>query len=379
MVVDDQPENLKLMEEMLRNEGYEVRCFPRGRLALASASQQKPDLILLDINMPELNGFDVCALLKSDKNLRSIPVIFLSALTDTGSKIKGFKAGCVDYITKPFQYEEVQARVETHMQLARAREVERELLENTLNGTVRTLADLVHLTGPDLGARADAIRSIVIHLSSKLGLAEPWQYDLAAILCLIGCVALPVDAFERAYARAPELHDEEMFLTHPVTGSGLLANIPRLENVAEMIRRQHTAAGASLPGNSADLGACMLRITVELDRWMFTGLSFHAALDRLKTLPHDLPPRMIDALENYEPPLAAFELKLLHVHDLQVSMIAEDDIVTLDGNFMILRKGAAVSATTLERIRNFDKTRGICQPIHVMVPSAGGQRKVATA
>ena len=89
MVVDDQPANLKLMEEILRQEGYNVRSFPRGRLALAVAGEDQPDLILLDITMPEMNGFEVCEQLKSDPKLAPIPVIFLSALSDTSGQGDG--------------------------------------------------------------------------------------------------------------------------------------------------------------------------------------------------------------------------------------------------------------------------------------------------
>src|ERR1700687_1880562 len=113
MAVDDQPENLKLCEDMLGQRGYLVRSFPRGRLALASAAQHPPDLILLDINMPEMNGYEVCEQLKSTASLSGIPVIFLSALNSIEDKVKGFQSGGVDYISKPFQFEEVQARVET--------------------------------------------------------------------------------------------------------------------------------------------------------------------------------------------------------------------------------------------------------------------------
>src|SRR5580704_11845961 len=87
MVVDDQPANLKLMEDMLCREGYTVRSFPRGRLALANASELPPDLILLDINMPEMDGFAVCERLKADPKLVNIPVIFLSALSETEDKV----------------------------------------------------------------------------------------------------------------------------------------------------------------------------------------------------------------------------------------------------------------------------------------------------
>ena len=136
MVVDDQPANLKLLEDMLKERGYKVRSFPRGRLALAAALQNPPDLFLLDINMPEMNGYEVCESLKSHPELSSAPVIFLSALSGTEDKVKAFQAGGADYITKPFQVEEVQARVLTHLnlhQLQRRLRLQNDLLEEAVN------------------------------------------------------------------------------------------------------------------------------------------------------------------------------------------------------------------------------------------------------
>jgi signal transduction histidine kinase len=124
IVVDDQPANLKLLEDILKVDGYNIRSFPRGRMALASAARNPPDLFLLDINMPEMNGYEVCGQLKSDPELSLLPVIFLSALNATEDKLKAFEAGGADYITKPFQIEEVQARVQTHLKL---RHVQQEL------------------------------------------------------------------------------------------------------------------------------------------------------------------------------------------------------------------------------------------------------------
>jgi putative two-component system response regulator len=117
IVVDDQPANLRLLEDMLKVSGYKIRSFPRGRLALAAASLNPPDLFLLDINMPEMNGYEVCARLKSDPELSAVPVIFLSALNANEDKIKAFQTGGADYITKPFQMDEVQARIQTHLRL----------------------------------------------------------------------------------------------------------------------------------------------------------------------------------------------------------------------------------------------------------------------
>jgi two-component system, sensor histidine kinase and response regulator len=117
MIVDDTPANLKLLEDMLLQEGYEVRSFPLGRLALAAANKNPPDLILLDVNMPEMNGYEVCEHLKANGSLSDIPIIFLSALNETQDKVKAFRAGGVDYVSKPFQFEEVHSRVKTHLNL----------------------------------------------------------------------------------------------------------------------------------------------------------------------------------------------------------------------------------------------------------------------
>lgn len=117
LVVDDTPANLRLLTGMLTQQGYKVRPAPNGKLALTAARAAPPDLILLDINMPGMNGYEVCAALKDDPQTRDVPVIFISALDQTEDKIKAFTLGGVDYITKPFQLEEVLARVKTHLTL----------------------------------------------------------------------------------------------------------------------------------------------------------------------------------------------------------------------------------------------------------------------
>jgi signal transduction histidine kinase len=117
MVVDDNVTNLQLLEMLLRMRGYQVQTFTRGQAALEAAASAPPDVILLDIAMPEMDGYEVCRRLKADARLAAIPVIFISALSATRDKIKAFSCGGVDYVTKPFQIEEVHARVETHHKL----------------------------------------------------------------------------------------------------------------------------------------------------------------------------------------------------------------------------------------------------------------------
>jgi len=120
LIADDKPENLRLLSGILTDQGYEVRSLRKGTMVVPSVRNSPPDLILLDIMMPDMNGYDVCRQLKSDENARDIPVIFISALDEAMNKTEAFSIGGVDYITKPFQEEEVLARVKNHLALRTA-------------------------------------------------------------------------------------------------------------------------------------------------------------------------------------------------------------------------------------------------------------------
>jgi len=122
LIVDDTPANLNVLSAILGKRGYRVRPAINGALALKAAQKAAPDLILLDVQMPGLDGYEVCRQLKGDPQTRDIPVIFISALDDVLDKVEAFQVGGVDYITKPFQIEEVLARVENQLALLQQRE-----------------------------------------------------------------------------------------------------------------------------------------------------------------------------------------------------------------------------------------------------------------
>lgn len=117
LIVDDIADNLRVLSNTLSEEGYKIRCAKNGTTALKVAAKIVPDLILLDIKMPDMDGYEVCQQLKAETRTKDIPVIFLSALDDVWDKVKAFNVGGVDYITKPFQVEEVLVRVENHLAL----------------------------------------------------------------------------------------------------------------------------------------------------------------------------------------------------------------------------------------------------------------------
>ncbi|MDD1621944.1 MAG: diguanylate cyclase [Methylococcaceae bacterium] len=149
LLVDDEAAALKLLADILSDEGYRLRPFNNGELALRSMAAVPPELILLDIHMPGMDGFEVCRRIKANPQLREIPVIFISAATELEEKVRAFQAGGVDYITKPFQKEEVLARVKTHVTLNHSlkemKRIAEELLKSEANLKIaQAIAHLGH-------------------------------------------------------------------------------------------------------------------------------------------------------------------------------------------------------------------------------------------
>lgn len=149
LIIDDLETNLTILKYILSKQGYQVHAVLTGELALKVVQKKSIDLIILDILMPDMDGFDVCQELKQDPKTRDIPIIFISALDDTQNKLKGFKVGGVDYITKPFQKKEVLARVGTHLLLKQAQKASEE--KNILLKTIfSSIADTIVTVDKDL-------------------------------------------------------------------------------------------------------------------------------------------------------------------------------------------------------------------------------------
>lgn len=145
LVVDDKPDNLRLLSSMLTEQGYKVRKVISGELALKACQIMPPDLILLDINMPNMNGYMVCQKLKASSETQDIPVIFISALDDVLDKVEAFSCGGADYITKPFEIQEVLARVKNQLtirQLQKKLQLQNDLLSQEIKERQRAEAEL---------------------------------------------------------------------------------------------------------------------------------------------------------------------------------------------------------------------------------------------
>src|SRR6266699_3479587 len=136
LVIEDEPANIQTLSSLLKERGYQINIATNGRQALEVLERIRPDLILLDIMMPEMDGFETCRRIKASTALREIPIIFLTAKTDTSDIVRGFELGAVDYVPKPFNAHELLARVNTHLTLAHLHRENERLLLNVLPASI---------------------------------------------------------------------------------------------------------------------------------------------------------------------------------------------------------------------------------------------------
>jgi len=240
LIVDDTHANLRLLTELLQKQGYDTRPAPNGKVALNFASFDPPDLILLDINMPGMDGYEVCERLKADEELKGIPVLFISALEDTIDKVKAFEIGGLDYITKPFQFEEVNARVKTHLNLRRLQLNLEEVVQEKIAeisasqmSTIFALAKLAESRDDDTGKHVERVQMHCKTLAENLKdhpKFEPFYTSgfihniyHATPLHDIGKVGIP----DAILLKPSKLTDEEFEIikTHSVIGAETLEKV----------------------------------------------------------------------------------------------------------------------------------------------------------
>ncbi|MDX9753744.1 MAG: response regulator [bacterium] len=240
MIVDDTLANLRLLEGMLKGEGYRIRPCPKGAVALNAAMNEPPDLILLDINMPDMSGFEVCDALKRDPRTMDIPIIFISALHDIDDKILAFQKGGVDYISKPFQFEEVKVRVETHLRLRKYQKhleflVQQQVKEisDSQMATIFALSKLAESRDDDTGKHLERVQRYCKTLAEALQSNSVYQDQIdekyinniimASPLHDVGKVGIPDSILCKPGRLTPE--EFHIMKTHTVIGASTLRSV----------------------------------------------------------------------------------------------------------------------------------------------------------
>jgi putative two-component system response regulator len=252
LIVDDNPTNIDVLVDTLRLD-YRLGVAKSGAGAIAFATTHQPDLILLDIMMPEMNGYDVCTRLKNSAKTREIPVIFITAMNEPEQIARGFKVGAVDYITKPFHATEVLARTRTHLSIMHMRaalnaqnllleERVREktaALEDMLNATIRTMAMAVEIRDPYTAGHQVRVAALACAIAKKMGfsghLIDTIHY--AGLLHDLGKIRIPAAIINRPGKLLPV--EREIINIHPQVGYDLLKNIPFPWPIAEIVYQHH--------------------------------------------------------------------------------------------------------------------------------------------
>ena len=252
LMVDDNPTNLDVLVSTLE-QAYRLGIAKSGKKALAFVNREIPDLILLDIMMPEMSGFEVCERLKSDPATRDIPVIFITALDDISRKTKGFEMGAVDYITKPFIAEEVRVRVRTHLALKQAQETlahrnvslqetvdQRTVaLQQLLESTISVITLMAEIRDPYTAGHQQRVAALSCAIARRMGLPRDTvrTIELAGILHDIGKIRVPIAVINRPGTLLET--ERELLKVHPKIGYDLLKTIPFPMPVADIVYQHH--------------------------------------------------------------------------------------------------------------------------------------------
>jgi putative two-component system response regulator len=403
LVVDDMPDNIDVLKGVLIEE-FNVKVATSGEKALSIAQSALPDLILLDIMMPEMDGYEVCSRLKQLETTREIPVIFVTALTEVVNEEKGFQVGCVDYLTKPVSPSVALARVKTHIALRRAQQELQEWNRN-LKGRVKGLSSLVtdkvqrlgsvdidqrrirdewlelllqqlNMMDPELQGHADRVAalSVEVALRSNCSSATVETIRVAALLHDLGKIGLPPEV---ALAAVPEkLPDilRKLYQNHAVRGQFLTSHIEGLRETGLLIRHHHEQFNGSgypdrLIGEEIPLGARIIAIADYIDRATShekTGTMLFYVMKNLKNLAgRNFDQGLIPYFEEVVPsmyvkPDMNKELsEIVTLAELKPGMLMGEDLCTGSG-VKIIARGEMITEEKLKQIR---RAQQIDQPV----------------
>lgn len=355
MIVDDVPENLTLLSVILRKANYDVDVFTNGAEALDVAHQKPPDIILLDICMPEMDGYEVCQSLKSDKQFSRIPVLFISALSQTQEKVKGFDVGGQDYITKPFQVREVIERVKIHLDLAWTRRELEETLNQTLTGSIKMVTDFMGFVNPNAFSRGIRIKQNMAAMVEHLNLIPKQWFELAAVLSQFGIAALSSMLQEKISLRKPLSSSEKDETDNSIElVATMLKSVPRLELVSEMIsnhkltlKRIGDKSFEEL--NTTEQGGMLLNLLQQYDQLALQGTPPEEIIEALRK-EKEFPEILYETLYVIGNRSGDFETRCYSLKELTGGMITDEDVMDHEGR-VLLKRGVELSTTLIETLK----------------------------
>ncbi len=385
LLVDDTPTNLAVLKETLTPEGYKLAFANSGEKALEITSRIIPDLILLDVMMPGIDGLETCRQLKADSKTKEIPIIFITAKKESEDIVAGFRAGGVDYITKPFQQNEVCLRVRTHLDLVRLRKsVEdqfnrvREVLEKTLSGSVGLLTEILSSFDPSQYEHATKLKELARKLSPHLKVKNAWELDLAAMLAPIGFVTIPSEIMAKN-REGNHLSKNEREIVSEVfeASSKILARIPHLKQVSKIVLYLGKFYdGEGWPVNTVvkkniPHGARVLKLLSDMLKREEEGEGRLEALDSMRTPRGLYDPDILESVYQYfsseksDGEVSDEKSLSISIKQLKPGHVLARSVFSMEGE-SLLAEGTKVSEIKLNLLLNHSKLSGLKEPIYII-------------
>jgi len=386
LAVDDATINLDILRETLEPEGYDLGIATTGEEALEIIPSLSPDLILLDIMMPGIGGYETCRRLKNNEATKDIPVIFITTKSETKDIVKGFKSGGVDYILKPFQKEEVCARVETHLELLDLRQsLEKEnqrineLLEKTLNGSIGLLVEILSRFDGERFGKAASLKKMIQYLAKKLKIKDSWELETVCMLSQIGYVVIPPQIISKSREGKKLSPEEKAIVTSfPEAGANLLSHIPNLKQVSKIILYQNKRFdGGGFPrdeveGKNIPLGARLFKILWDLVQIESDGTPREKAMGLLRKktgcYDTDVMGKIFELLLAQEKEREAKEsFKRVTLAEMQPGDVLEKDLKSVVADKVYFEAGESISFANLALLENYAKISwmGVQEPIYI--------------
>lgn len=372
LFVDDEENVLQGYRRALRKQ-YDLHLALGPEAGLKALEEEGPFAVVVsDYAMPEMNGVE---LLKRAKQISPNTVrLMLTGYANVDNAIEAINQGSIfRFLTKPCEPEALSRSLDDALEQHRLIMVEKELLEHTLFGSVRVMSQILSLVNPAAFSRTSRIKFYMKHLARELGLASVWRFELAAMLCQLGCITLPADTLSKIFADQPLSEQErEIFRHHPIVAADLLRKIPRLQSISRMIELQQSGfadldcADNVLPEDVAILGGLMLHVALGFDR-LSASRPISTAIRMMRECSGQYHPLIINAMATVEKVEREMEIKLLEVHQIKPFMIADEEVRTKTG-VLLMAVGQEVTKPTLQRLSSFSRTVGVQEPVRMRIP-----------
>ena len=369
LFVDDETRVLQAIQRTLRNE-YDIVTADSGSRALELLADGDFAVVVSDMQMPEMNGLQLLGEVKA--RWPDVVRLMLTGNNDQETAVNAVNQGEVfRFLNKPCNSDGLRAALNLSLKQYKLVTAERELLEDTLRGSLQAVSEILAITKPEIFGATSRIRKRVTVLAERLGVADRWQIDTAAMLCQLGCVSLSDAAVKKLHAGGRLSGEEEQAVeSHPLLGAELISNIPRLEQVSNIIFYQNkNYDGSGFPrdtkkGEDIPVGARILKVLVDMDRLLQGKWSERAALDELKNASGKYDPDILAAMEDLIGGDGKKITKRVNVAALVDGMVIEEEVSTTQGVLLVC-SGQSVTPAIRQHLHKFVASGALASPILV--------------